>query len=690
MAVRGGEKTVYVAPDWEFDPGTHCLRQRQSGRTEDLGPQCARVLELLCRCHGETVTRARFIDEIWDGNYAVGDRGLRQDIWRIRKALEVGGEDRQLVTVPRTGYRLECEDLAVVPRAVHRRRRFGTRYMPILVLVLLALLVLTALRLALITDPAESPQAIALGVPFNQFDGLVETPALSADAARVAYAVRDEAGRWSIRIEAADGSGEIAGIGPDPQYKLLEPVFSPDGGRIAYLIRLESQRHVLEYRVVVHDLETGTGQTLARANGVQTIQPGLDWSHDGRYLLFPQAVEPDQLPIGIVQLDLESGRIRALTQPALVDIGPVYRPDSFDFSFTRLADAGGADLFASIGGQTRQLTDEYAFIHSHAWLDDDRFIVSMHRDAAYRAFAGRIGDTRLRKLDADPGFRSPAVDGNTVYWIRSVYSVGSRMLSLSDTADRWSLAPVGLVRKDPAIHPEKSLLAVIDDRSGFPEVWLCDFHGGNERQLTFARSRLVEPRWSPDGRMLVARLDDPASTGVRPVRIDMDTGELIEIVPPGVSLVGFQFTADSRFGAAIRPGGANTEVWRLSVNSTVGAKPVFSGEVERLWVFSGAEIGFLGKSTPRIIDLATGMVRTVSVESFNDRVARFRPRWQWQAEKERMVLLDHADPSSPTEVVSVNISSTPGYGFSVESRQGLAGWSEYFTLRKRLYRSTMR
>ncbi len=50
--------------------------------------------------------------------------------------------------------------------------------------------------------------------------------------------------------------------------------------------------------------------------------------------------------------------------------------------------------------------------------------------------------------------------------------------------------------------PFLSRIAFVSDRSGHPELWVMDWDGSNQRQLTKHGSLAVGPAWSPDGTLL--------------------------------------------------------------------------------------------------------------------------------------------------------------------------------------------
>lgn len=92
------------ADNLQFDPSRR--RVTRNGRPIKLQDKAARVLTMIAARSPHTVSRSELIDEIWAGNYLVGERGLNQALWAIR--AELGDNARNPVyikTLPREGYR---------------------------------------------------------------------------------------------------------------------------------------------------------------------------------------------------------------------------------------------------------------------------------------------------------------------------------------------------------------------------------------------------------------------------------------------------------------------------------------------------------------------------------------------------------------------------------------------------------
>jgi Tol biopolymer transport system component len=136
-----------------------------------------------------------------------------------------------------------------------------------------------------------------------------------------------------------------ATLGLIPDTSLLGPTWSPDGSRVAFY------SHTPDSIWVVNVDRSGPGEL---AGGLDGISGGhMDWSPDGRYILFPQV--PLNSSAGIV--DVTSGRIRYLIDGAM---HATWSPDGSQVvfhTFSAQRDAQIAVINADGSGLTR-LTSE--------------------------------------------------------------------------------------------------------------------------------------------------------------------------------------------------------------------------------------------------------------------------------------------------------------------------------------------
>jgi|GEM_PF-4155429 len=75
------------------------------GRKTALQHKVWAVLTAIVEAAPGAVTRARLIEDIWDGRYATGEKALNQALWAIRAALSDDAKAPRLIaTIPRQGY----------------------------------------------------------------------------------------------------------------------------------------------------------------------------------------------------------------------------------------------------------------------------------------------------------------------------------------------------------------------------------------------------------------------------------------------------------------------------------------------------------------------------------------------------------------------------------------------------------
>lgn len=78
--------------------------------------QECQVLMILAEEPRNVVPRMTIIDKVWRGNYLVGQKGLTDAVYRLRKAIGDDARDPIIVTVPRRGYRLDADVRRLAPQ----------------------------------------------------------------------------------------------------------------------------------------------------------------------------------------------------------------------------------------------------------------------------------------------------------------------------------------------------------------------------------------------------------------------------------------------------------------------------------------------------------------------------------------------------------------------------------------------
>jgi hypothetical protein len=252
---------------------------------------------------------------------------------------------------------------------------------------------------------------------------------------------------WAAR---ADGSERRLLVSPsNPGHELSQPVWSPDGARLAYV----SAPNEETAHLMVLD-GNGTRAITPLRTGVTDFSPA--WAPDGSALAFTRAIERDeryriQLVAGtrvLVEVRLD-GRLTFVGEPA-------WSPDGSTIAYTR--SRLGRDFFfereirtiPATGGPSRVLIPDAG---SPAWSPDGRRLAfSSIRDRngrrygshehsyageLYTAAADGTGLTRLTRNQGDDGAPAWSPDGSRILF------TSDRSLPEADSAEVYSIAPDG-------------------------------------------------------------------------------------------------------------------------------------------------------------------------------------------------------------------------------------------------------
>lgn len=186
-----------------------------------------------------------------------------------------------------------------------------------------------------------------------------------------------------------------------------------------------------------------------------------------------------------------------------------------------------------------------------------------------------------------------------------------------------------------------SRVAFVSDRSGNKEVWMMDYDGSNQRQITREGALTLTPDWSPDGERLVytsyrrKRADRGESPELYIIhrqgggRIRIDTGVNLNTSPA--------FAPDGKRIAFVGAVGGNTDIYvinddgsnlrRLTTGESIESTPA--------WSPTGRQIAFTSSraGSPQIyvMDAEGANVRRISFDGNWNDDAVWSPDGEWLA-----------------------------------------------------------
>ncbi len=552
---------IYEFGSFRLDAQERLLQR--DGATISLTPKAFDLLLALVERHGRLVDKEELFQTVWPDTI-VEESNLSSNIALIRKALGDGENGQKFIeTVPKRGYRFVAEVReapppadnlvpenaqpraeATPPDVASSPTKRTSRWVWPVVFLAAGVIVSAAIWLMVDRQRAKAPMAPARIVPFTTLPGIESEMSFSPDGNQLVFAWDGGLKNNVLHLYVKQIGNETVRqltSGPDGDYS---PAWSPDGREIAFL-RLSAKGRGLYVIPSLGGAERKINEHLF------AFSARLAWTPDGKGLVMQGNNSPNEAR-SLYFVVRETGEMRKLTNPPEGIYGdrfPALSPDGKMIAFCRATGISHGDLYLiSInGGEPKRLTFDQALTTWPTWTPDGREILSLSNRR------GSIGtlENRLWRMPANGGEPHPIDVGGRNLTAIAISKQGNRLAWAENLRDMniWQIeldgaqkpTPRQLVlstqqENSPQYSPDGSKIVFASDRSGSPEIWVCDNEGGNLLQLT-ENTGSGSPRWSPDGRQIVydSLIDGNAeicvinAEGGKPRRLTSDPAE--DIVP---------------------------------------------------------------------------------------------------------------------------------------------------------------
>ncbi len=283
------------------------------------------------------------------------------------------------------------------------------------------------------------------------------TTPVGGGSGRIAFSSFRE-GESMVFIMNADGS-ELNAL-TDISARAKQPIWSPDGEQIAFVLSKEEEDHNLDIYLMNKD-----GSNLVRLTDFDSIETDPTWSPDGTKIAFSSGQDTyTDITQGLVSvfnifvMSSDGSSVERLTDIEAKNMSPKWSPDGNKLVFQTDRD-GNIEIYImnADGSGQLNLTNDPSDDQTPSWSPDGKMI----------AFTSdRDGNEEIYLMNAD----------------------GSNVTRLTDDSGR---------NKRPTWSPDGRMIAFYSDRSGNFEVYVMAIDGSGVTQLTDHPDFDGFPTWQP-------------------------------------------------------------------------------------------------------------------------------------------------------------------------------------------------
>lgn len=632
-------KEFYEFKDFRLNLAEKILERE--GRTISLTPKVFETLCVLVENAGRLLEKAELMQLIWPDRY-VDEGNLTFNIRMLRQALGDDAQNPQFIqTVPRRGYRFiatvektgsvgqpendaamtepKTEPKFIAPTARDLPQSTPPKLFKFLVSVAALILLIGVVGFSswYTRNKSFGAGAQVLAAPFSSeklsTNGKVSLAVLSPDGKTVLY--RNENGGlqslWLRQLASANNTELIPPSG-DVYYGLK---YAPSGDFI-YFVRggRDRERQADIYRTPIFG---GVPvKVVSDAQGWFSISP------DGAKISFVRCYRRDEDNCSLWIADAQNGQNeRKLTvrqRPLRISAND-FSPNGKTIAFAVGQSENQANEFELHevkieSGAERELTSEKFFdIKSLAWLPDGDNLLIVASQIPNRKF-------RLWRISQSGGSAVPLTKDSEDYAGVSVDKTASLIVATQIKADfklllRQTNNPSDtrtLFDATASSFAPNGTILFASTMSGNEEIWSCDTHGGNLRQLTNDAADDSDPLAAPDGNSIFFSSN---RTGMVQVwRMNADGSNQIQITHQEGGFP-IALSADERWIYYLH--GVQRTLWRASADGRSAAEEMVLNKQKYRFAFSPdkSQVAFSEKlddtRTLNIVSLATGQILKV-------------------------------------------------------------------------------
>ncbi|HSP13315.1 MAG TPA: protein kinase [Thermoanaerobaculia bacterium] len=384
-----------------------------------------------------------------------------------------------------------------------------------------------------------------------------DQPVFSPDGERIAFRSSRDGGGIFVMGRTGEAVRKVSKIG-------FNPSWSPDGTKLvvgSYKMELNPQNSEGKSELFVVDVNGGTPRRISEGDAVQP-----SWSPHNLRIAYAMRLEAARRT-AIMTIPVGGGLATAVTTDSVTDWSPVWSADGKYLYFS--SDRSGSmnlwripmdEQSGKAAGAPGPITTPAPFL-AHPTVSADGRLVAysstlMTQNVQKLLFDPDAIEVRSEPFNVTTGSRNwsspdPSPDGSTVVFYSRIQPEGDLYLARSDGTGFRQVTADPPIDRMPRWSPDGQWIAFFSDRSGKLQVWKVRADGSELLQLTDSTAEMGVPVWSADGQRIIATTVAGAGSTAyifdpgRPWKAQ--TPEVVRPIRPGIPLMANDWSRDGKF-----------------------------------------------------------------------------------------------------------------------------------------------
>ena len=511
----------------------HELSVSNENGTITLPVKVFELLKLFIQSENHSVQRSVAIDIIWDGNTGVGERGFTNAMWHLRKTFsDLGAESEGIFkTLRKVGYILILTPQPVLPELVapsitddkvprfYVTNRFMLLFAVISAIILFSVYSFYNTSEQGLTTTQQAPKSLRE----TNYQGIEEHPAISNDGNYLAFRWVRESSKGQLYIKDLVNEDAPLRMLTQSNDEESSPAWSQDDSSIAYVRKVGEQCQVRVRNLVSNlDVLVDTGCVY------NPMRHSLNWSPDGRYLLYPKA---NGTEMAIFRYDIKRETITQVSFPQgnERDVMAVFGGDSKAIILIREQYVKAKLVLISEHGKERNLLDYDISIVGLAWDHiNNEIYTNLLDDAHYAIHKFNLNSNAwqvMRKISTPSNLSYSASRAQLFY---SRYSAREHITQVGINHDK-EVSKVSSSSRDiyGSYSKENEGIVFLSNRDDNWDIWLKSKK--TSTNLTKGKGVALIPSVSPNGKKYVVNIKLPSHENFSLFLGELASGKLTEL-----------------------------------------------------------------------------------------------------------------------------------------------------------------